>query len=238
MIGVSEPVPAACVWLTPRDEVELREVPLEGDNQLRAEYLELNPMGRLPTLVLPGGDVMTESLAILVALADLHPDSGLLPPPDELGRAKALRWMALLAGGFFRSLQFTSFNAIAYAYIEAPEMSRATSFASVAQQLSLSTGVAAGAGLFGYVNGINLRTGASALVEALIVAAAIALGLLCIYAILQRTVKVFVPAAVLVVGVLLRGLLRRGSAGTSRGTRRTARSPARWPSSRLRSPGR
>ena len=52
---------------------------------------------------------------------------------------------ALLGGGFLRSLQFTSINALAYADIDAPAMSRATSFASVAQQLSLSTGVAAGA---------------------------------------------------------------------------------------------
>ena len=57
-----------------------------------------------------------------------------------------LLWAALLGGGFFRSLQFTSINALAYADIDAPEMSRATSFASVSQQLSLSTGVAAGAG--------------------------------------------------------------------------------------------
>jgi MFS family permease len=57
-------------------------------------------------------------------------------------------WMmfALLAGGgFFRSLEFTSINAIAYADISTPAMSRATSFSSVMQQLSLSTGVAFGA---------------------------------------------------------------------------------------------
>ena len=51
----------------------------------------------------------------------------------------------LLVGGFFRSLQFTSINSIAYADIDAKAMSRATSFASVAQQLSLSAGVAIGA---------------------------------------------------------------------------------------------
>jgi MFS family permease len=51
----------------------------------------------------------------------------------------------LLAGGFFRSLQFTSINALAYADIEQEAMSRATSFASVAQQLSMSAGVAMGA---------------------------------------------------------------------------------------------
>lgn len=50
--------------------------------------------------------------------------------------------MVLLAGGFLRSLEFTALNAITYAEVEAEEMSRATSFASVAQQVSLSLGVA------------------------------------------------------------------------------------------------
>lgn len=51
----------------------------------------------------------------------------------------------LLVGGFFKSLEFTGVNVIAYADIDSKAMSRATSFASVAQQLSLSTGVAVGA---------------------------------------------------------------------------------------------
>jgi MFS family permease len=51
----------------------------------------------------------------------------------------------LLAGGFFRSLQFTAINTIAYAEIEPPLMSRATTLAAVGQQLALSTGVAVGA---------------------------------------------------------------------------------------------
>eukprot|EP01037_Dinobryon_pediforme_P012759 gene12759-12856_t len=51
----------------------------------------------------------------------------------------------LLIGGFFRSLQFTSLNTIAYADIPRDRMSHATSFSSVAQQLSSSFGVAAAA---------------------------------------------------------------------------------------------
>src|ERR1700720_2391893 len=51
----------------------------------------------------------------------------------------------LLSGGFFRSLQFTSINTIAYAEIEPAKMSRATAMVSAAQQLALSTGVAVGA---------------------------------------------------------------------------------------------
>ncbi|MFK8251947.1 MFS transporter [Ancylobacter terrae] len=51
----------------------------------------------------------------------------------------------LLLGGFFRSLQFTSSNALTYADVSPDAMSRATSFASVAQQVSISTGVAVAA---------------------------------------------------------------------------------------------
>jgi len=51
----------------------------------------------------------------------------------------------LLSGGFFRSLQFTSINTIAYAEIEPAKLSRATAMVAAAQQLSLSTGVAVGA---------------------------------------------------------------------------------------------
>jgi EmrB/QacA subfamily drug resistance transporter len=53
--------------------------------------------------------------------------------------------LVLLVGGFFKSLQFTSINSLAYADIEPRSMSAATSFASVAQQLSMSAGVAVGA---------------------------------------------------------------------------------------------
>jgi hypothetical protein len=51
----------------------------------------------------------------------------------------------LLIGGFFRSLQFTATNTIAYADIETRSMSRATAMTSVGQQLSLAAGVAVGA---------------------------------------------------------------------------------------------
>jgi len=51
----------------------------------------------------------------------------------------------LLIGGFFRSLQFTASNTIAYADIDPRRMSRATAMTSVGQQLSLATGVAVGA---------------------------------------------------------------------------------------------
>jgi len=51
----------------------------------------------------------------------------------------------LLVGGYFRSLQFTSLNTLAFADIAPQRMSRASSFSSTAQQLSASLGVAGGA---------------------------------------------------------------------------------------------
>ena len=56
-----------------------------------------------------------------------------------------LIFLALLSGGFFRSLEFTALNAISYADIDPPRMSRATSFASVSQQMSGALGVAVAA---------------------------------------------------------------------------------------------
>jgi len=57
----------------------------------------------------------------------------------------ALMFALLLIGGFFRSLQFTSINTLAYAEIEPARVSRATALVSVAQQLAISAGVAFGA---------------------------------------------------------------------------------------------
>jgi EmrB/QacA subfamily drug resistance transporter len=53
--------------------------------------------------------------------------------------------LVLFLGGCFRSIQFTSLNAIAYAEVSKRDMSYATSLAAVAQQLALSVGVAFGA---------------------------------------------------------------------------------------------
>jgi EmrB/QacA subfamily drug resistance transporter len=55
-----------------------------------------------------------------------------------------LMFAVLLVGGFFRSLQFTSTNVLAYAQVDDRRMSRATALSAVTQQLSLSAGVALG----------------------------------------------------------------------------------------------
>jgi hypothetical protein len=51
----------------------------------------------------------------------------------------------ILTGGFFRALQFSSVNSLAFADLDNRQMSQATSFTSVAQQLAIATGVAVAA---------------------------------------------------------------------------------------------
>jgi EmrB/QacA subfamily drug resistance transporter len=86
-------------------------------------------------------------------------------------------FLALLAGGFFRSLQFTAINTLAYADVPSPRMSKATSFASMMQQLSLSIGVAIGALLLHVT--ISLRGGIEVGAQDFI-PAFLAIGALCV----------------------------------------------------------
>ncbi|WP_303636045.1 glutathione S-transferase family protein [Stenotrophomonas tuberculopleuritidis] len=57
-----------------------------------ADYLALNPAGRVPTLLIDG-QVLTEAAAIALYLADRHPQAGLLPAVGTPARGEAYRWM-------------------------------------------------------------------------------------------------------------------------------------------------
>jgi GST-like protein len=65
--------------------------------------LKVNPFGQVPALVLPGGEVMTESAGILIWLADRYPDAALAPPPSDEKRPALLRWMAYVSSGNLRA---------------------------------------------------------------------------------------------------------------------------------------
>lgn len=58
-----------------------------------AEHLARHPLGRVPALELDDGSVMFESAAILLQLADLHPDAQLIPPPASTERARVYQWV-------------------------------------------------------------------------------------------------------------------------------------------------
>jgi GST-like protein len=61
----------------------------------------VNPMRQVPALVLPSGEVITESAAILIHLADSHPAGGLSPSVDAPERAQFLRWMVYVSAQIY-----------------------------------------------------------------------------------------------------------------------------------------
>jgi len=71
----------------------------------------------------------------------------------------ALIYLVLLAGGFFRSLQFTAYNALAYGEIPRARMSAATSLYSTLQQVSLTLGVSIAAATLTVTMALNGHTG-------------------------------------------------------------------------------
>lgn len=69
-----------------------------GQNR-RPEFLALNPLGKLPTLV-HDGVVVTEQVAIVIYLADRFPGAGLAPALDDPRRGPYLRWLAFYGACF------------------------------------------------------------------------------------------------------------------------------------------
>jgi len=60
-----------------------------------------NAMRQVPTLVLPSGETLTESAAIMIWLADSHPAAKLAPAPDDPQRAQFLRWMFFVSSAIY-----------------------------------------------------------------------------------------------------------------------------------------
>jgi len=76
-------------------EYELVLVDREKDAQHNAEYLKLNPHGRIPTLV-DGELVLFETAAICLHLADRHPEAGLAPALGTDERSHFYKWLIYL----------------------------------------------------------------------------------------------------------------------------------------------
>jgi GST-like protein len=67
---------------------------------------DLNPLGQVPTLVMPDGQVMTESAAILLHLADRFPAAGLAPGTDHPARPAFLRWLTFLIAAVYPTFTY------------------------------------------------------------------------------------------------------------------------------------
>lgn len=80
---------------------ELVDVSMDSPEELVAGVGPVNPMKQVPALLLPSGELMTESAAMLIGLADLHPEARMAPAPADPGRAQFLRWMIYIPASIY-----------------------------------------------------------------------------------------------------------------------------------------
>jgi len=71
------------------------------DEAARKLVEAVNPLRQVPALVLPTGEVLTESAAILIYLADRHPQARLAPALSDPKRAQYLRWMVYVSAAIY-----------------------------------------------------------------------------------------------------------------------------------------
>ncbi len=100
-------VEAACAEIGA--DYELRDLDARNDAQRREAYAVVNPHRKMPTLETEDGEIITESVAILLTLDERHREARLLPPPGSKHRAQALRWMLFLATELYPLIEMTDY---------------------------------------------------------------------------------------------------------------------------------
>lgn len=75
---------------------DLVEVKIKKGEQKKPEYLKINPLGKIPSLVIDS-EVLTETHAILTFLGDFKKIPSLIPPSGTTGRVRAHEWMNFLS---------------------------------------------------------------------------------------------------------------------------------------------
>ncbi|MBE9608313.1 glutathione transferase GstA [Chitinilyticum piscinae] len=68
------------------------------------DFYTVNPLGCVPALELPTGEILTEGAAIVQYLADLVPEKHLAPPNGTLARYRLQAWLNFLASEIHQSL--------------------------------------------------------------------------------------------------------------------------------------
>jgi len=76
---------------------ELIDVNLAQGEHKQARFLELNAFGQVPVLE-DGAEVIADSNAILIYLAEKYDRDRRFYPADALGRARVQRWLSVAAG--------------------------------------------------------------------------------------------------------------------------------------------
>lgn len=67
---------------------------------------KFNPLGQVPTLILPNGEVMTESAAMILYLSERKPTANLAPTSKARDRALFLRWLEFLVAAVYPTFTY------------------------------------------------------------------------------------------------------------------------------------
>lgn len=81
--------------------LDIEAVDYSAGSPTRARLLEVNPLGQVPTLVLPDGRILTESLAMIHYVNDLAPKAGLVPAKADAARIPFLRWSTFIVAALY-----------------------------------------------------------------------------------------------------------------------------------------
>ena len=77
------------------------EVDYDEPGPARDRLFSLNPLGQVPTLIMPDGSIMTESAAIVFMIDDKVPEAGLVPPAGSAERNSFLRWLIFIVAAIY-----------------------------------------------------------------------------------------------------------------------------------------
>jgi GST-like protein len=86
--------------------LEVEEVNYEPGSPTRDRLLSVNPLGQVPALLLPDGQVLTESLAMIHYVQDCAPRASLIPPVGEARRSEFYRWAVFLIAAVYPTFTY------------------------------------------------------------------------------------------------------------------------------------
>jgi GST-like protein len=89
--------------------IDLIEVEWTKEGIRDPRLFAVNPLQQVPTYVRRNGEVLTESAAIVLYLADLYPQGELAPHFEHRDRARFLRWLMFLNAATYPTFTYGDF---------------------------------------------------------------------------------------------------------------------------------
>jgi GST-like protein len=103
--GCGSAIVQACLELSGLSYT-VEELPYNEPGPGRDRLLAANPLGQVPALILPDGRAMSESVAMVLHLAEQAPQAGLAPAAGDPARPDFLRWLVFLVAAIYPNFTY------------------------------------------------------------------------------------------------------------------------------------